>query len=57
MNDFKKKIRKKLIDLNFDFVGFTEPIVDNKSSKELKKFLDKNHYGEMKWLKKHYEKN
>ena len=56
MNDFKKKIRKKLIDLNFDFVGFTEPIVDNKSSKELKKFLDKNHYGEMKWLKKHYEK-
>ena len=52
-----KKLEKKLIDLNFDFVGFTEPIVDNKSSKELKKFLDKNHYGEMKWLKKHYEKN
>ena len=51
MNDFKKKIRKKLIDLNFDFVGFTEPIVDNKSSNELKEFLDKNHYGENEMVK------
>ena len=36
-------------------VGFTKPIVE-KTSRELKNFLDKNHHGEMKWLERHYEK-
>ena len=28
MNDLKKKIRKKIINLGFDVIGFTKPIVE-----------------------------
>ncbi len=56
MNTFKNKIRKKILDIGFDSVGFTKPTVDLKTSRELKHFLNKNHHGEMKWLERHYEK-
>ena len=56
MSKLKKKIRKKIFDIGFDSVGFSKPIVDLKTSKKLKDFLDKNHHGEMKWLERHYEK-
>jgi len=56
MNNLKKKIRKKIIDLGFDIIGFTKPIVEKKCSDEFKEFIDKNHHGEMKWLERHYEK-
>ena len=49
MCDFKNKIRKKIFDIGFDSVGFTKPIVDIKTSRKFKNFLDKNHHGEMKW--------
>ena len=54
MNKFKNKIRKKVFDIGFDAVGFAKPVVDLKTSKKLKDFLDKNHHGEMKWLERHY---
>ena len=56
MNDLKKKIRKKIINLGFDVIGFTKPIVEKRSSDQFKEFIDKNHHGEMKWLERHYEK-
>ena len=56
MEKFKKKIRKKILDIGFDSVGFTKPTVDLKTSKDFKNFLNKNYPGEMKWLERHYEK-
>ena len=56
MEKFKNKIRKKILDIGFDSVGFTKPIVDLKTSIEFKNFLNKNYHGEMKWLERHYEK-
>ena len=56
MEKFKKKIRKKILDIGFDSVGFAKPTVDLKTSQELKSFLNKNHHGEMKWLERHYVK-
>ena len=56
MEKFKNKIRKKILDIGFDSVGFAKPIVDLKTSTEFKNFLNKNYHGEMKWLERHYEK-
>ena len=56
MEKFKNKIRKKILDIGFDSVGFAKPTVDLKTSTEFKNFLNKNYQGEMKWLEKHYEK-
>ena len=56
MEKFKNKIRKKILDIGFDSVGFTKPTVDLKTSKDFKNFLNKNYHGEMKWLERHYEK-
>ena len=56
MEKFKNKIRKKILDIGFDSVGFTKPTVDLKTSTEFKNFLNKNYHGEMKWLERHYEK-
>ena len=33
MEKFKNKIRKKILDIGFDSVGFTKPTVDLKTSK------------------------
>ena len=49
-------IRKKILALGFDVVGFTNPTVDKSTSNQFKNFLDKNHHGEMKWLERHYPK-
>ena len=54
MEKFKNKIRKKILDIGFDSVGFTKPTVDLKTSKDFKNFLNKNYHGEMKWLERHY---
>lgn len=56
MNTLKNKIRKKILDIGFDSVGFTKPIIDLKTSRKFKEFLNKNHHGEMRWLERHYEK-
>ena len=56
MDKFKNKIRKKILDIGFDSVGFAKPKVDLKTSTEFKNFLNKNHHGEMKWLERHYDK-
>ena len=56
MEKFKNKIRKKILDIGFDSVGFAKPIMDLKTSSEFKDFLNKNYHGEMKWLERHYEK-
>ena len=37
-------------------MSFTKPIIDKETKIQLKKFLNKNHHGEMKWLERHYEK-
>ena len=42
MNKFKNKIRKKILDIGFDSVGFAKPTVDLKTSRELKKKSKKN---------------
>ena len=58
MEKFKNKIRKKILDIGFDSVGFTKPTVDLKTSKDFKNFLNKNYHGEMKlWKKKKSKKN
>ena len=41
MEKFKNKIRKKILDIGFDSVGFAKPTVDLKTSKNLKIFLIK----------------
>jgi len=56
MKNIKKNITKKIKQLGFDVVGFTEPNVDKTTSKNYIKFLEKNHHGEMKWLERHLEK-
>ena len=56
MEKFKNKIRKKILDIGFDSVGFAKPKVDLKTSTEFKNFLNNNYHGEMKWLERHYEK-
>ena len=56
MDSVKKKIKKKILDLGFDLVGFSDPHVDEDTSIKLKKYLNKNYHGEMKWLERHYEK-
>ena len=56
MDKFKNKIRKKILDIGFDSVGFAKPRVNLKTSREFKNFLNKNYHGEMKWLERHYEK-
>ena len=56
MEKFKNKIRKKILDIGFDSVGFAKPRVNFKTSREFKNFLNKNYHGEMKWLERHYEK-
>ena len=56
MNDLKKKIKEKISKLGFDVIGFTEPTVDKKAKAEYRKYLEKNHHGQMKWLENHFEK-
>ena len=56
MDILKKKIKKKILDLGFDLVGFSNPDVDQDTSIKFKKYLNKNYHGEMKWLERHYEK-
>ena len=57
MDSVKKKKKKKILDLGFDLVGFSDPHVDEDTSIKLKKYLNKNYHGEMKWLERHYEKS
>ena len=56
MKTKKSIISKKAKELGFDLIGFTKKSIKNIHKVNLKKFLEKNHHGEMKWLEKHYEK-
>ena len=42
MKNLKKKINKKISELGFDVIGYTQPTVDTKTRIEYKKFLKKN---------------
>ena len=55
MEKFKNKIRKKILDIGFDSVGFAKPRVNLKTSREFKNFLNKNYHGEINWLDRDYE--
>lgn len=56
MIDKKKAISDKAKEIGFDVIKFTKPEINNLDKKHLKKFLEKNHHGQMKWLERHYEK-
>ena len=41
MKNLKKKINKKISELGFDVIGYTQPTVDTKTRIEYKKFFKK----------------
>ncbi len=56
MKDFKKIITQEIINHGFDTIGFSKPLVDQKTKKRYQDFLNKNYHADMKWLVRHYEK-
>ena len=52
----KKFIIDKAINLGFDVIRFTEPLISRKNRENLDFFIQKNYFGEMLWMKRHYEK-
>ena len=56
MKNLKKNIKKEIIKLGFDSIGYSEPYVDEKTKQRYKNFLNKNYHGDMKWLERHFEK-
>ena len=56
MNNLKKNIKKEILKLGFDSIGYSEPYVDEKTKQRYKNFLNKNYHGDMKWLERHFEK-
>ncbi len=56
MKNLKKKINKKISELGFDVIGYTQPTVDTKTRIEYKEFLKKKFHGQMGWLENHFEK-
>ena len=56
MKHLKKIISQEIIRHGFDTVGFSNPTVNQKTSKRYKEFISKNYHADMKWLERHYEK-
>lgn len=52
----KKIIIDKALNYGFDIVKFTTPTIFAKDKNYLKQFIQKNYYGDMHWLKRHFEK-
>lgn len=52
----KKFLIDKALNLGFDIVKFTDPLISSKDKEYLKEFIKKKYHGDMLWFERHFEK-